>query len=294
MRLRRVALIVGSFGLILGMAAAQNQEPAAAPPAGLPKNPAELVRAAVENELKPVAHQYFMYRLLNTKSDGTQTKEYVETANGVLGRLIAIDGKPLTPEQRAKEDQRLQRLLDDPSSWQAKQKSQREDDQRTRNMVHALPDAFLYQYEGTEQTAYGEVAKLSFAPNPNFDPPARETMVYRGMRGHMKVNLKANRIQEIDANLFRDVNFGWGILGHLDSGGKFLVQQGPVSGDHWETTHMVLNFTGKALLFKTIKIHQDETTSDYRPVENMSLAQALTTLKKADGEVAENAPKSAK
>jgi len=290
---RRVALIIGSLGLMLGMVAAQNQEPAA-PPEGLPKNPADLVRAAVENELKPVAHQYFMYRLLNTKPDGTQTKENIETSDGVIGRLIAIDGKPLTPDQRAKEDQRLQKLVDDPSSWQAKQKSQREDDQRTRSMVHALPDAFLYQYDGTEQTPYGEVVKLSFTPNPDFDPPSRETLVYRGMRGHMKVNLKANRLQEIDAGLFRDVNFGWGILGHLDTGGKFMVQQGPVSGDHWETTHMVLNFTGKALLFKTIKIHQDETTSDYHPVDNMTLVQALNTLKKIDGEVAENTSKSAK
>jgi hypothetical protein len=51
---------------------------------------------------------------------------------------------------------------------------------------------------------------------------------------------------------------------------------------------MVLNFTGRALIFKTIKIEEDETTTDYRPVPPMSIAQAVDLLKKRDGEIAQN------
>ena len=51
---------------------------------------------------------------------------------------------------------------------------------------------------------------------------------------------------------------------------------------------MVLHFSGKALIFKTIKINDDESTTDIRPVRNMTAAQAIDLLKKHDGEIAEN------
>lgn len=255
----------------------------------LPSNPGELVRRTIDNELKPVNNStYYMYRLTKKMPDRTETKQMVETGAGVIGRLIAINGKALSAEQRQKEDKRLERLINDPSAMAAKQKEQQDDDARTRKMVKALPDAFVYQYAGTEQRApWGEIAVLTFKPNPNFDPPARETMVYKGMQGTMWIAVPQYRLAKIEAKLFRDVTFGWGILGHLDSGGQFEVEQRPIADSYWEPTHMVLNFTGKALLFKTIKIRQDQITSDYRAVPNMSLAQALELLKKSDGEMAE-------
>jgi hypothetical protein len=267
-----------------------------APKAELPKDPNELVRAAIANELKSNADkQRYEYRVTKKLQDRTEVKQMVDTPDGTLGRLILINGKPLTPEQRAKEDARLQRLIDDPAQMSGKRKEQQDDDRRTREMVKAMPDAFIYEYAGTEnKEPWGEIAVLKFKPNPNFDPPNQETKVYRGMQGEMWIDLSAMRLAKIEAKLFRDVAFGWGILGHLDQGGQFIVEQKPVSGSHWEPSHMVLNFTGKVLLFKTLKIRQDETTSDYKPVTNMGLAQALDFLKKQETEVAQAAQNASK
>ncbi|MBZ5630386.1 MAG: hypothetical protein LAO06_16120 [Acidobacteriia bacterium] len=262
------------------------------PKPNLPANPVVLVRQAVNNELKSdTDNTHYTFRLTRKRPDRTETREMIETDHGVIGRLLLVDGKPLSPADREKEDKRLQRLLIDPQQLVQKQKSQKDDDRRTRNMVAALPDAFLYEYTGTEyQEPWGELVTLRFKSNPNFDPPHRETMVYRGMEGTMAISVSAYRIAKIEARLVRDVNFGWGILGHLDQGGRFIVEQKPVASNptHWEPAHMVLNFTGKALLFKTIKINDDETTSGYRPVPDMTVAQAVELLKKRDGEVAQN------
>jgi len=260
----------------------------------LPPNPADLVRKAVRNENQPESDKtHYTYRLIKKKPDRTEIREMIETDQGVIGRLLIVNGKPLSPADRAKEDARLQRLIDDPQQLAQKQKSQKEDDRRTRNMVNALPDAFLYEYAGvTTEEPWGELVNLKFKPNPNFDPPQRETMVYRGMQGTMAIAVPSYHIAKIQAHLFRDVSFGWGILGHLDQGGRFIVEQKPVvatNGTHWEPSHMVLDFTGKALLFKTIRINDDDTTIDYRPVQDMTVAQAVDLLKKRDGEIAQNA-----
>ncbi len=263
------------------------------PKPDLPANPADLVRKAVANENAPETdNTHYMYRLTRNKPDHTETREMIETDQGVIGRLLLINGKPLSPADRDKEDKRLQRLVTDSQQLAQKQKSQKDDERRTRNMVAALPDAFLYEYAGTKNEGpWGEMVILNFKPNPNFDPPQRETSVYKGMQGSMAIAVPANRIAKIEARLFRDVNFGWGILGRLDEGGQFIVEQKPVegiNGIHWEPSHMVLHFTGKVLLVKTIKINDDEITTDIHLAPDMTAAQAVELLKKHAGEIAQN------
>lgn len=248
----------------------------------LPANPADLVRDAIFNELKPGNGEHKAFKLTSTKGNEVTVKQVIETQDGSIARILSINGKPLDAQQKAKEDARLQRLIDDPSALAAKQKSQKEDDRRTRMMLKALPDAFIYQYAGTVETPEGTAENLTFKPNPNWDPPTRETMVYRGMEGTMQINLPGKRLVKIAAKLFRDVNFGWGILGHLDQGGQFIVEQSQVLNHDWETTHMVLNFNGKALFFKTIRIQQDERSSDFIPVPAMSARQAIEELNKGE------------
>ncbi len=275
-------LLVGLLQAGLGLASQQ-------PQTELPSNPGDLVRQTVDNELKTASnHIYYRFRLTKKLPDRTEMREMIDTSAGVIGRLVAVNGKPLTPEQRQKEDKRLDRLARDSSAMAAKQKEQQDDEARTRRMVKALPDAFVYEYGGKEQQPpWGELVVLTFKPNPNFSPPSRELMVYKGMQGTLRIATSQYRVAKIEATLFRDVNFGWGILGHLDSGGQFQVEQQPTAKGDWEPTHMVLNFTGKVLLLKTIKIRQDEATSDFHPVPDMSVRQAVELLKKSDQEMAE-------
>lgn len=250
----------------------------AAPKPDLPANPADLVREAISNELKPSTSPPKRYTLTDKKAGTVTVKEVIETKEGAIARVVSINGKPLEGDQKDKEDKRLQRLIDDPNALAQKKKSQQEDDRRTRMMLKAMPDAFLYTYDGTEQTSHGEIVKLTFKPNPNWDPPSRETMVYRGMQGTMQISNADKRLVKIQAKLFRDVTFGWGILGHLDSGGQFVVEQARVMDHDWEITHMILNFTGKALVFKTIRIDEDEASSNYRPAAEMTAKQAIEEL----------------
>ncbi len=253
----------------------------------LPGSANDLVRRVVANELKPDSGHY-TFRTVKLRADGsTETRQIIETKDAVLARLVAVNGTPLTPAQRDKEDKRLARLVNDPSALASKRKEQRDDEARVRKMVGALPDAFHYQYAGPPE---GSLVMLKFTPNPDYDPPSRELQVYTGMSGDMIIDLNADRIKKIDGTLFRDVSFGWGILGRLDRGGKFIVEQADVLGGHWEPTHMVLDFNGKILLFKSLRIKSDETSSDYRRVpDDLSVVQGLEMLKKAaDGALADN------
>lgn len=154
-------------------------------------------------------------------------------------------------------------------------------------MLRVLPQAFLYEEIGRE----GDLIRFHFHPNPHFDPPSREASVYKGMEGTLTVDGRQKRLVKIDGHLFQDVTFGWGILGRLDKGGTFFVQQRQIEGPRWEVVTMDVNMNGKALFFKTISMHEKEVSSDFHRVpENLSFKQAVDILEKGPAQIAENKP----
>jgi len=272
-----------------GVAPAQTKSPSVAP--------AELVRKTVQNEVKAATDDSvrYMFRSRKETPRGTQTKLYVQTRDAMVGLLIALNDKPLTPEQRQAEESRVERLLKNPAELQHKRKQEKDDEERTTRIMKALPDAFLYQYDGTETGKQrvgapgDELVRLKFRSNPNYDPPSRVEQVLAGMQGVLLIDAKRNRMAKIDGTLFRDIGFGWGILGHLDKGGHFLVEQTSVPENGWEISRMNLNFTGKIMMFKRLTIRSDEVYSDFRLVpRNLTFAQGFALLKKQEALLAEN------
>ncbi len=283
------------FALLMAVSSltwAQNQSHAGAPgaQAAVPAiTPQELVRRAIANEDKASKEPVrFRYRLRTENPRGSKTQEMIETNDGVVARLVAVNDQPPSPDQRNADDLKLNRLMNDPQERARKARQQKEDEQRVTRMVRSLPDAFTYTYEGTTVGPTGELVRLSFVPNPKWEPPDRERQVFTGMKGNMLVDPREERLVKIEATLFRDVNFGWGFFGHLDKGGQFIVEQSKIAEDRWETTDMRLRFTGKVLLFKSLNINEHETASNYRQVpNNLNFAQGVELLRKDDTQLAE-------
>jgi hypothetical protein len=257
----------------------------------------ELVRKTVQNEIKAsespgALHMFVSYK---ESAHGSQTKLYCETKDAVAGMAIANDGKPLTPAQREAEQSRLEQLMNDPAELKKKRLREKEDAERVTHIVRAMPDAFVYEYDGTEPATDvlgkegDELVRLKFRPNPQYDPPTHTEQVLVGMEGTMLVDANSYRIARIDGTLYKEVAFGWGILGHLDKGGHFLVEQSDVGDGTWDVRKMSLAFTGKILLFKKLDIRSTEVLKDFRPVpRDLTFAQGVELLKKHENTLAEN------
>lgn len=253
------------------------------------RDPRELVRKTIQNEIKADknGNGFFFYRGIKTTPKDSTTRLFIETKEATAGLLIAYNGRPLTPQQRQAEEERIQRFLNHPEELKKRREQQKEDDEHEMRIMRALPDAFLYDYEG-EQPATDHIGhlgerlvKLSFRPNPNYQPPSRVEEVLTGMKGYVLIDPVRFRLATIDGTLFKEVAFGWGILGHLNSGSRFIVQQQYVGDNDWEVSNMTLDFTGKILLVKNLSIKSTETYSDFRPVPpNLTFAQAVDLLKK--------------
>jgi hypothetical protein len=255
----------------------------------------DLVRRTVQNECSRTDRDKFMFRDFKKTPKGSQTKLIVETKDATAGMVVEINGKPLTPDQLQAENGRLNNLIHNPDALQKKRKDEKDDEERTVRIMRALPDAFIYEPDGTEPGTADtgreghELVRLKFHPNPQYSPPSHTEQVLTGMKGYLLIDEAEKRIARIDGTLFKDVGFGWGILGHLDKGGHFFVQQADVGDRHWEVTRMDLDFTGKILMFKSLTIKSTETFTDFRPApKDLTFAQGVNLLRKEREELARN------
>jgi hypothetical protein len=255
----------------------------------LPASANNLVRQAINNELQAThPDEHFWFRERKQTPNGSRVEQILETEEGHVGLQVAVNDAPLNPNQKQQEEARLQKLMADPQAQQKHKKSEQEDLDRVRKMLGALPDAFTYQYEGTQSSPQGTLVRLHFEPNPDFKPQDRETQVYRGMHGTMLIEPHDRRLAEMNAELFQRVSFGWGIFGRLDPGGHFTVKQTKISPTRWETTEMTLKFTGRVLLFKKLNIDERDSESDFRPApRGLTLAQGIQLLQRQSAEVAQ-------
>jgi hypothetical protein len=232
-------------------------------------------RNVFRNEIDAQIHDQSLWSYLELREEDGKKKLFAvcQTKEGEIDRLLAVNGQKLNPKQRQAEHQRIREMLNHPDQMRKKQKTQQEDAKRAENLLKMFPDAFRFRYDGTQSG----LIKLKFTPNPNFHPSGHPAQVFHHMEGSLLVDDRQKRLAEINGQLTSKVNFFGGLLGHLDTGGTFLVKQRDLGSGHWELTTMDVQMNGKALFFKTIDVREKETDTNFHQVpDDMTLQQALT------------------
>jgi hypothetical protein len=245
---------------------------APAPAQSSPLLAAELVNVVVANELADrVERRKWMY--LIEKQDGKQTlmEEQVETKDGPLYRLLAIDGRPLDLDQRQQDNARIGRLLHDPGGQLKVKRAHDEDEQKLETLMRLMPQAFLYDYDGVEEG----LVRIKFRPNPNYDPPTYEARVVHSLAGTVLIDSQQRRLTKLSGQLINPVEFGFGLLGHIDNGGTVRIRRVEVGPSQWKTALIDIQLSGRLVLFKTINKQEHEIRSDFHAVpDDLSLSQA--------------------
>ncbi len=86
------------------------------------------------------------------------------------------------------------------------------------------------------------------------------------LTGTLIVNARLKRMVDMSGVLEERVEFGYGLLGHVEKGGRFEIHRLRVSAEHWKTDRVDVQVEGKILLLKTVSKNQREVRSDFRPV----------------------------
>lgn len=265
-----------------------------------------LVRRAVANHFaQQAAHRPERFDLHRRDERHNVVREIMETPQGDVARLVAVNGVPLNPAGRQIELDRLNALAGNPALQEHRRRREAEDQARVDGLMRLLPEAFIYRYDTTVSCTVNtqpvvqvpgrtmmtplppvvsQCYHLTFTPNQRFDPPNIEAKIFKGMAGEVWIEKSAERLVRLNAHLITDVDFGWGIVGRLDKGGTVFLEQAQIGDKDWELTRMRLNLSGKALLIKPISIRITEEMGNYALMPpDTDYAKAIAMLE-ADGQ----------
>lgn len=237
----------------------------------------DLVRDVIYNELHDRERDsHWQYRSACVSSSRNIVREQVETDEGIIYRVIERSGNPLDAKERRQEDARLKALLNNPSELARLRHDHEADEARLGKVMAIMPSAFLFEYEGTP---VGDTVRIAFRPDPAFVPASYEDRIIHALGGTFTVNQRLKRMIDMNGHIIERVDFGYGILGHVEKGGTFEIRREQVSEAHWKTNLVAVHIEGKVLLFKNVSKEQQESRSGFRPVpQNTTLAAAKEML----------------
>jgi hypothetical protein len=265
--MRSVLRAAGAL-LLCAVPALQAQSP--------PQSPHDLVKDVVYNELQE-RHTVSLWQYRAEKRVGSQTtvQQEVETRSGIVFRVLTHQGRPLDQAAQKKEIERLNSLLRNPSEQARMKQEAQAEEQRLERLITAMPDAFLYAYDGTADGNLG----LTFRPNPDYSPPTYEARVYHALAGEIWIQPQRKRLVKIDAHIVTEIDFGFGLLGRIEKGGSFAIMRQQVAEDRWKTCLLDVHVSGRIVLFKSISKDQHEVRSDFQRVpSDLEVPRAVALL----------------
>ena len=177
----------------------------------------------------------------------------VETSTGSLRRLLAIDNQPLSAVDAQAEQRRIDDLVAHPDDFRRQNQAHKDDEVRATQLLQILPRAFLITPAGEQNGC----TRFTFQPNPAFQPSSYAERVAHQMAGAVSLKQPDNRLCTLDARIIHPVEFGFGVLGHIDQGGYFSLERKQIDGKIWKSDRISVHITGRILLLKTLAQNQD-------------------------------------
>jgi hypothetical protein len=234
-----------------------------------------LIEKVAANEVaarKARPHYFYVSEERSVRTGGHLWKEnVVETTDGSLRRLVAIDNRPLTADEAAAEQRRIDTLVSHPDEFRRINQAHKDDEERATQLLQMLSSDFALTPDGEVNGCL----RFTFQPKPEFRPSSYQERVAHELVGTVSLKKPDDRLCTLDAKIIRPVEFGYGMLGHIDQGGHFSLARKQVDEKNWKSDHITVHINGRILMLKSLAQDQETVRSEIRIVpKDLTLAQA--------------------
>ena len=172
-----------------------------------------------------------------TKGTEIKTYEVLEIYGEQVERLISKDDKPLSSKDAAKEEEKIQKIIDkrknesesDRKKRAEKQEKEREDG---RKFVTEVADAYNFKLAGTESVNGHEAWMIDAEPRPGFVPHMKESKYLPKFHGRVWIDKGDLQLAKMDVECLDTVS--WGLfLARFHKGSRFMLEQTRVNDEVW-------------------------------------------------------------
>jgi hypothetical protein len=229
----------------------------------------------IENEKRQRDYTYVDREVENkldgkgqTKSTEVKTYEMLEIYGAPVQRLIERDDKPLDAKEAAKEEEKIQKIIDkrknesdeDRKKREEKEVKEREDG---RKFVREVADAFDFKLVGTEEVGGRQAWVIDGEPRPGFEPHMKESKFLSKFHGRVWIDKGDLQLAKMDIEAIDTVSVGW-VLARIHKGTRVMLEQTRVNDEVWLPRHVTFKVDARVALFKEYNIDGDQQYRDYK------------------------------
>ena len=187
-------------------------------------------------------------------------------------RLIEIDGKPLDAAELARRDAERERSLreleerirsENPRQREARLKAEAEERQQRNAVLDDAIAVFQVTFTGHDVIEGHRVLVARVTPRPDARVSTREGRWLKQFAGTIWISPKDYQIARIDMHALDDVSIGWGLIGRVYQGSRFLFSRTRIE-NAWLPSEVTFQASGRTLLFRRFQISTTTTFSGYR------------------------------
>ena len=198
---------------------------------------------------------------------GTKTYEELMISGSPYQRLIEVNGKPLSPERQAGEQQKLESTVVERKKEPQEERENRiakyeKDRRRDQLLMEQLTKALDFKLVGEQKLGADEAYVLKATPRPGYKPPNTEAKVLTGMEGKLWIDEKTFQWVKVEATVIRPVSIE-GFLAEVEPGTHFELEKAPVTDSIWLPKHFAMKSQAKVLFLFTRKSQADEVYYGY-------------------------------
>src|SRR5579864_4827185 len=204
----------------------------------------------------------------HVKSTEIKTYEILDIAGEQVERLIQKDDKPLDAKEAAKEDEKIQKIIDKRKNETDEQRRKHEEKEQKeredgRKFVKEIADAFNFKLIGTELVGGREAWVIEGEPRPGFQPHMKFADKLPKFHGRVWIDKADLEMSKLDVEALDTISFGL-VLARLHKGTRFIMEQTRVNDEVWLPRHVTFKFDARVALFKGYKMDGEQTFSDYK------------------------------
>jgi hypothetical protein len=202
------------------------------------------------------------------ESDGSQKTYRVHMLFGSPYReLIAVNDKPLPPDQKQQEKRKLQdetsrRQHESPGDRASRVAEFEKEQNRDRRFIEEFVRAFNFKLIGQQQLDGRAVYAVRATRRAGYRPTDRDSEVLTGMRGTLWIDKRTHQWVKAEAEVVHPVSIA-GFVATVEPGTRFLLEKTPVTADVWLAKHFTMNEKAEIFSFINHKKHEDVTFFDY-------------------------------
>ena len=202
------------------------------------------------------------------KSNEVKTFEVLEIYGEQVERLIQKDDKPLSPKDAAKEEEKIQKIIDKrkhESEGEHRKRQEREEKDRedNRKFVTEIADAYNFKLAGTEPISGRATWMIDAEPRPGYVPHMKDAQFLPKFHGRVWIDQADLQLAKMDIECLDTIS--WGLfLARFHKGSRFMLEQIRVNDEVWLPAHLTAKIDVRLALLKNFDIALEQTFRDYK------------------------------